>query len=432
MNQASGEMSGSGGDVEGGDDQEESSSSPKSTDALEEFRKEWKRELESSPQHVVKQTTRSSEAENIPHNVVDKATTYFKLGIEHEEKGKMYEAIQYYRRAVQLYPDIEFHIFQGHAQSAFPEETHIDEDNEVTYAEEDVEGEVEEEEFDPEKTDLLTHLQLLSLRQQRRSLCFPHLPTNATHISALPMEVFLYILRWVVSSELDVRSLEMCSKVCRGFYVCCRDPEIWRSACMRVWGVKSGNLSSEYPTWRDMFIRRPRLHFGGCYIAKTTYIRHGENSFQDQFYRPWHLVEYYRYLRFFSDGRVLMLTTPEAPTSCVGLLKRRVPPARKPPILSGYFRLHETIVSIVVTPSIDRKSTRSYSNFVDSHTFHLELEILSHKKALHGQLAWRGYSVFTQRGGIETNTSFDLVAQRYPPFWYSRVKSYMAETKTPV
>lgn len=46
-----------------------------------------------------------------------------------------------------------------------------------------------------------------------------------------------------------------------------------------------------------MFIERARLHFNGCYISKTTYIRHGENSFQDQFYRPWHIVEYYRYLR---------------------------------------------------------------------------------------------------------------------------------------
>ena len=56
---------------------------------------------------------------------------------------------------------------------------------------------------------------------------------QTTHISALPMEIILYVLRWVVSSDLDLRSLEMCSRVCRGFYLCSRDPEIWRLACAR-------------------------------------------------------------------------------------------------------------------------------------------------------------------------------------------------------
>lgn len=46
-----------------------------------------------------------------------------------------------------------------------------------------------------------------------------------------------------------------------------------------------------------MYLQRPRLRYNGCYISKTSYIRDGENSFQDRFYRPWHLVEYFRYLR---------------------------------------------------------------------------------------------------------------------------------------
>lgn len=65
----------------------------------------------------------------------------------------------------------------------------------------------------------------------------------------------------------------------------------------RVWGVSCGASPSPYASWRDMYIDRPRLMFNGCYISKTTYFRHGENSFQDQYYRPWHLVQYYRYLR---------------------------------------------------------------------------------------------------------------------------------------
>lgn len=36
---------------------------------------------------------------------------------------------------------------------------------------------------------------------------------QATHICKLPVEVLMYIFYWVVSSELDVRSLEMLSEV---------------------------------------------------------------------------------------------------------------------------------------------------------------------------------------------------------------------------
>lgn len=48
------------------------------------------------------------------------------------------------------------------------------------------------------------------------------------------MEIILYIMKWVVSSEMDLRVLEQsCSSVCRGFYLAARDPEIWRLACVR-------------------------------------------------------------------------------------------------------------------------------------------------------------------------------------------------------
>jgi len=53
--------------------------------------------------------------------------------------------------------------------------------------------------------------------------------------------------------------------------------------------------------WRHMFIQRPHVVFNGVYISKATYVRQGEQSL-DSFYSPWHLVEYFRYIRFFPDG----------------------------------------------------------------------------------------------------------------------------------
>lgn len=143
---------------------------------------------------------------------------------------------------------------------------------------------------------------------------------QATHISSLPSEVLIYIFRWVISADLDVRSLEQCARVCRGFYICARDPQLWKMICWKIWGGQTGNPHA-HVNWRSMFINRPhilfngnskrgregrrcvghRSNFLGVYISRATYIRQGEQSL-DSFYSPWHLVEYYRYLRFFPDG----------------------------------------------------------------------------------------------------------------------------------
>ncbi|KAG9328459.1 hypothetical protein JZ751_013868 [Albula glossodonta] len=105
------------------------------------------------------------------------------------------------------------------------------------------------------------------------------------------MEVFMYIFRWWCS-ELDLRALEPALPGLSRLYICARDPEIWRSACLRVWG-RSCTKMVPFGSWREMFLERPRVRFDGVYISRTTYIRQGEESL-DGFYRAWHQVEYYR------------------------------------------------------------------------------------------------------------------------------------------
>ena len=131
--------------------------------------------------------------------------------------------------------------------------------------------------------------------------------------------MLIYIFRWVVSAELDVRSLEQCARVCRGFHICARDPQLWKMICFKTWSAQTGNPSA-HVNWRHMFINRPHVVFNGrekleiqrldrlivlgVYISRASYIRQGEQSL-DTFYSPWHLVEYYRYIRFFPDGLFL-------------------------------------------------------------------------------------------------------------------------------
>jgi F-box protein 9 len=53
------------------------------------------------------------------------------------------------------------------------------------------------------------------------------------HISALPQELIMAIVKWIVSSDLDILSLSQFALVCRGFYMCAMDEELWRMICRR-------------------------------------------------------------------------------------------------------------------------------------------------------------------------------------------------------
>lgn len=188
-------------------------------------------------------------------------------GVEYEQSRKFYEATQFYKRAVQLVPDIEFRLYDS-TKLKSNDESLEDLDNGVNNIDDNSENHNDKSE---EESDLF--IKLCKIINLNKCVCFPKFEQNVsvyclklknnfincvkahlnatlllsniivtiaihflfqtTHISALPIEIVLYILRWVVSSELDLRSLEMFSRVCRGFYISARDSEIWRLVCVR-------------------------------------------------------------------------------------------------------------------------------------------------------------------------------------------------------
>ncbi|CAI9617093.1 unnamed protein product [Staurois parvus] len=296
---------------------------------------------------------------------------------------------------------------------------------------------------DSKMADLLSYFQQqLTFQEPALKLCQPEYDVTQTHISELPMEVLMYVFRWVVSSELDLRSLEQLSLVCKGFYICARDPEIWRLACLKVWGRNCVKLLP-YITWRQMFLERPRVRFDGVYISKTTYIRQGEQSL-DGFYRAWHQVEYYRYMRFFPDGHIIMLTTPEEPQTIVPRLRTKN--ARIDSVLLGHYRLtqdtdNQTKVFAVVTTRKEEKPTeyQKYRYFrrapvqETDHSFHVGLQLCSSGRYKFNKLVWIHHSChITYKSTGETAvTSFDI-DKMYTPLFFARVKSYTAVSERPL
>ncbi|XP_056326661.1 F-box only protein 9 isoform X2 [Danio aesculapii] len=393
---------------------------------LSAFRAKWMSELQPSSGGQ-RSFSRNAELRRRQETAKEeKARELFLKAVEEEQNGAVYEAIKYYKSAMQLVPDIEFKI--NYSRTPDPERG-------GSY--------LESSENNREIDDLLTYFQhQLTLGNDTMKLCEHETETSQVHISALPFEVLMYIFRWVVSCDLDLRALEQLSLVCRGFYICARDPEIWRSACLRVWG-RSCTKMLPFSSWREMFLERPRVRFDGVYISKTSYIRQGEESL-DGFYRAWHQVEYYRYLRFFPDGQVMMLTTPEDPLVTVPRLRSKN--SRMDSVMFGHYRLsqdtdNQTKVYVVVSKRKEEKvSEYQRSRFCRRNpvpeaerSFHVGLQLSSGGRQRFNKLVWIHHSChITYRSTGETVvTAFD-VDKMYTPLFFARVKSYTAFSERPL
>nr|XP_006010666.1 PREDICTED: F-box only protein 9 isoform X2 [Latimeria chalumnae] len=324
----------------------------------------------------------------------EKARELFLRAVDQEQNGAVYEAIKYYRSAMQLVPDIEFKI--NYTRS--PEGDGVGKNY------------MEDADDNREVADLLSYFQQLSLQEPSFKICQPEFEVNQTHLSALPMEVLMYIFRWVVSSDLDLRSLEQLSMVCRGFYICARDPEIWRLACVKVWSRGCSKLLP-YNSWRQMFLERPRVRFDGVYISKTTYIRQGEQSL-DGFYRAWHQVEYYRTEAvLFGHYRLSQETDNQTKVFAVIAKKKE----EKPPDYQKY------------------RYIRRNPGQETEHSFHMGLQLCSSGRQKFNKLVWIHHSCHvTYKASGETAVSTFEIDKMYTPLYFARVKSYTAFSEKPL
>lgn len=411
------------------EEEDEGSDDPNPQLELSAFRAQWMSELKpSSEAGSASNPLRREKGRQSTQEIAreEKATELFLRAVHEEQNGAGYEAIKFYRMAMQLVPDIEFKVNYSRPDADQVEGNYREEN--------DVDGEIE---------DLVAYFEhQLTLENSFPKICTPEMERSQMHISALPREILMYIFRWVVSSDLDMRALEQLSLVCRGFYMCARDPEIWRLACLRVWG-RSCTKPVPFISWREMFLQRPRVRFDGVYISKTSYMRQGEESL-DGFYRAWHHVEYYRYLRFFPDGSVIMLTTPEDPLSVVPRLRTRN--TRMDSVMFGHFRLsqetdNQTKVFAVVCKKKEEKAAEIQRNRFcrrnpapeAEHTFHVGLNLTSGGRQSFTKLVWNHHSchITYKLSGETVITTFDL-DRMYAPFFFARVKSYTAFSEQPL
>lgn len=408
---------------------------------LERFREQWHCEIRRQRREFTPGGTTRSETERARLSLEtskdepsdeEKARFLFLQGVNAEQSGKFYDAILYYRKAVQLVPDIESRIgeFKQNRRERVREES------------ESSTGMSDVGEMDVDLTDLIQHFQRIRILDDESYICLPNVDQRMLHISSLPIELLTYIFKWVVSSDLDVHSLEQLSAVCRGFYLCARDEELWRLICTRTWGLKCGSPKS-FGTYRNMYIERPHLRYNGCYISKSTYYRQGEKGL-DNYYCPFQVVDYYRYMRFFPEGKVLMLTTPDDPTTSIP--KLRCQSSNVQGLLTGFYKLAGDRVTLVlkrkkVTPDYlpavyryrHQRNQQNNSNNDAEQTFDAEFTVRSVGCKPHWQLTWTHYCIHTTyRSGEEAIVDFELNNKTHPVLLFSRVRSFTDFSESPL
>lgn len=214
------------------------------TNALDEFRENWQRELQ---EHTTNTGSRSHSeaadrltAANSNLSEADllqaKAESLYRTAVQLEQRGKVYDALPFYRKATQIVPDIEFRFYEQQKQKLSNDvsKKYLNLANDLAKqldlgqsdGEEVVDNLYEKFQHDLRQKIIYNGKMIASSRDA-------NVLTTGLHFADLPPEIVMRILRWVVSAQLDMRSLEQCAAVCKGFYVYARDEELWRLACVK-------------------------------------------------------------------------------------------------------------------------------------------------------------------------------------------------------
>lgn len=151
-----------------------------------------------------------------------------------------------------------------------------------------------------------------------------HAETSPTiTIFILPSEVLHLIL-----SLLDPEQFSTLAQVSTQFLPFVYDPRHWRRIAHKLWPNESlsqlEHRLHDYKSWRKLCILRPRLRTNVIFTVRHQYAKTTDQSAMtmNEPEAPVFLISYYRFLRFYTDGTVVSLTTPEHPHLALHRIRR--------------------------------------------------------------------------------------------------------------
>ncbi|KAL0080878.1 hypothetical protein J3Q64DRAFT_1643857 [Phycomyces blakesleeanus] len=395
------------------------------TSELDEFRDQWRKEVESQKvpqpheptppiQEPLVQQTESLKLEPSDDEIEEEpmvtAMDFYIAAADLEKQGQLQKAIIHYRRAFKLNPEIDYE-YKHHQATVVHSEPKV--------------GNSSTEHIHPEDPQFRhavpigTEYKALSTRKdpledliklfQSQDLHYqPAIEYKPVLIAKLPNEVIQHILRHLVLRS--VSSVARFALVCKNFFLFTRSPSLWKFACEHAFRTPEMSLEDSQwqqhkhvqvyeGNWMRMFIERPRIRYDGVYISTCQYVRPGISD--SSWGQPFHMVTYYRYLRFFPNGDILKHVSTDKPAQVVRLL---TPQFVRKQIFNGHFELDKEKIYIEMQ---DRTLPRE--------EFRMSLTIKSTHRGRHNKLAWIEYN----SNAIDQEGAFPYDLKLMKPYFFS-------------
>ncbi|PXF46810.1 F-box only protein 9 [Gracilariopsis chorda] len=131
-------------------------------------------------------------------------------------------------------------------------------------------------------------------------------------ITSLPAEVLS-----TICSFLEAEQLCNLAQVNSALISHAYDPKHWRRIARETWPSECERELRKhlysYKTWRLLCTQRPRLRTNALFVLQHQFTKTASRFAASEPQAPVFLVTYYRFLRFYTSGTVMSLTTPEAP-----------------------------------------------------------------------------------------------------------------------
>ncbi|KAJ1306639.1 hypothetical protein OPQ81_007635 [Rhizoctonia solani] len=390
-----------------------------SNDELDRFREQWKQEIRERtaaehPDPVSSSTqapsTQAPSSLTVPPRarpIRRSPIDIYAEAVELEQRGKLDEALDLYRRAFRLDPNVDRAYHYRNTTETLQALT-------LAPVRPSTRPQPKPEPIHVSATSTHSIRTLISAFPPASELAFsPEDERQPVHIARVPDEVVLHILKL-----LDVPSIEKFAVVCRRARVLTVDPDLWRDFVNSTYippQIPATVPLSEFITrfnydMRRLYIELPRLRLDGVYIAVCHCDRRGQS--ENLWANVDHLVTYHRYLRFLPDGRVLSLLDQNLePREAVHLIKPDL-------VMKGFF-----IGTWTLQTSNDKHHV-SISDLTDpqgkfEHSFRMELTLGNKPLGRWNRLTLDSYMSVNSEGTPST-----LPIRNERPFWFSKVRSW--------
>lgn len=185
-----------------------------------------------------------------------------------------------------------------------------------------------------------------------------------------------------VCSRLEAEGLSFLAQASKGFLQYAYDPVHWRRIAQKTWPHEPMHILEKqlyvYKSWRKLCTLRPRLRTNAIYVTRHQFTKTTCRVAASEPLAPVFLVTYYRFLRFYPDGTVVNLTTPESPDVSYRRVRRTWTPGwndrdKAHPNIGRYQFNEDSDMVIVSLPMVQprfpaMRTGMMYMHFRLSHT----------------------------------------------------------------